>query len=147
MVSDAPDGVSIRVATPEDRVAVGRVLEGALLEIADLDEPLADGEVLVATTGEAVVGAVVGAVVVAREGPVDRSPPADWPDATHVRSIAVRRKRRRTGIGTALLRAALERWSPLVADFEADVEGFYAAMGAECRVMPDGRHWTLVRAE
>lgn len=140
MVSDAPDGVSIRVATPEDRVAVSRVLEGALLEIADLGEPLADGDVLVATTGEA----VVGAVVVAREGPADRSPPADWPAGTHVRSIAVRRKRRRTGIGTALLRAALERWSPLVADFEADVEGFYAAMGAERRATSDGRHWALL---
>ncbi|AGN02346.1 acetyltransferase [Salinarchaeum sp. Harcht-Bsk1] len=135
----------VRVATTADHVAVSRVLDGALLEVDGLRTRLEDGTVLVATL-EGTSDAVVGTLVVAPEGPTNLDPPADWPDAAHLRAIAVRRKRRRSGIGTALLDAARERWSPLVADFDADVEPFYEALGAECQETPDGRRWALLRA-
>lgn len=141
MPGEASDEGSIRVATPADRVPVSRVLDGALLEVAGLPERLADGTVLVASVADA----VVGAVVLAPEGSPERTPPADWPDAVHVRSIAVRRKHRRRGIGTELLRAARARWGPLVADFDGDVAAFYAALDAEYCVDSDGRHWALLR--
>jgi GNAT superfamily N-acetyltransferase len=136
------DDVSIRVAAPADSVAVARILDGALLEVEDLGDRLEADDVLLAEHG----GTAVGALVVDESGSTERTPPQDWPDdATHVRAIAVRRKRRRTGIGSWLLAEALRRWTPLVADFDADVEGFYAALDAECVVAPDGRHWALLR--
>lgn len=139
-----PAEVSIRVATPADRVAVDRVLDGALLEVEALDDRLAEGCVLVATAREA----VVGAIVLAPEGPTEPSDtsavPREWPAATHVRAIAVRRKRRHDGIGTGLVRAASRRWAPLVADFDAEVRPFYEALGATCRQDAEGRHWALL---
>lgn len=153
-VSDAseadclPEHVTVRVATIEDHVAVSRVLDGALLDVDGLQQRLADGSVLVATLDDGTMDrtspSVVGAVVVATEGADDRSAPTDWPACPHVRSIAVRRKHRRRGIGTALLRAATDRWSPLVADFDADARSFYVAFGAECAQAADGRHWALL---
>lgn len=145
MASDGADGARVRTAEPEDHVAVTRVLDGALLDVSGLRDRLADGTVLVALVDGCEEDAIVGAVVIAPEGPAERSPPADWPQAAHVRSIAVRRKRRRRGIGTTLLRAARKRWVPLVADFDAHVGPFYEALGAECRVADDGRHWALLR--
>lgn len=140
MSGEAPDGISIREATPADRVDVARVLDGALLDVDELGSRLSEGRVLAATAGET----VVGAIVLAPEGPTERVPLSGWPEATHVRAIAVRRKRRRNGIGAALIRAALRRWSPIVADFEADVRPFYESLGADCKVGTDGRHWALL---
>lgn len=142
MDDDSNVEASIRVAAPTDRVAVARVLDGALLDVDDLGARLDAGDVLLAVDG----GAAVGALVVDGAGPTDRTPPEDWPDDVgHVRAIAVRRKRRGSGIGSQLIDEARRRWAPLVADFDADVEGFYAALGAECEVAPDGRHWALLR--
>jgi GNAT superfamily N-acetyltransferase len=142
MAGDSTDPVTVRVASPSDRVAVSRVLDGALLEVDDLGDRLEAGEVLLAEDG----GTAVGALVVAEAGPTERSLLADWPaSAVHVRAIAVRRKRRRSGIGTALLERARDRWAPLVADFDADVAGFYADISVETRVDADGRHWALLR--
>lgn len=142
MAADSNGDPSIRVAMPADRVAVSRVLDGALLEVDDLGDRLDDRGVLLAEDGST----AVGALVVDGSGPADRTPPGDWPDgAAHVRAIAVRRKRRRHGVGTALIERARERWAPLVADFDADVAGFYDGLATERRVAPDGRHWALLR--
>lgn len=142
MKGGAPGDVSIQVATPADRVAASRVLDGALLECPDLQERLAGGTVLLARTDRA----VVGAIVLDPAGPVDRTPPDPWPAGTYVEAIAVRRKHRRRGIGTALLRAARRRWAPLIADFEEQVQPFYESMAAECRQAEDGdRQWALLR--
>lgn len=140
MNGEAPAGISIREATPDDRVAVARVLDGALLDVEALGSQVADGHVLAATTGEV----IVGAVVVAPDGPSKRSPPSGWPEAAHLRAVAVRRKRRRDRIGSALVRAARRRWSPVVADFEADVRPFYETLDADCEESADGRHWALL---
>lgn len=140
MNGEAPDGLAIREATADGRVDVARVLDGALLEVETLGTRLADGHVLVATAEET----VVGAIVIAPGGPSDRSPPSGWPEAAHVRAVAVRRKRRRSGIGSALVSAARQRWSPIVADFDAGVRPFYESVGADCETGPDGRHWALL---
>lgn len=159
MDGEPPAAISIRAASPDDRVAVARVLDGALLEVDGLGERLAEGCVLVATADRtadqtadenaddstAVGGTIVGAIVVAPEGPSERLSPAGWPAAAHLRALAVRRKRRRNGIGAGLVHAALEQWSPIVADFESGVRPFYDALGAECQQGPDGRHWALLR--
>lgn len=133
--------VTIRVAAPADWIAVSRVLDGALLEHPDLEERIADGAVLVATVDES----VVGAAVVERSGSTGRSPPEPWPDSAHLEAIAVRRKRRRDGVGAALVQAARERWAPLTADFDERVEPFYESLSAECRAGANGRRWALLR--
>lgn len=144
-----PEGVSIRTATTADHVAVSRILDGALLEHPDLAERLEAGTVLVATIDRTVDGMVVAALVVdahcaGSTESMDRSPPAEWPDAAHVESIAVRRRHRRRGIGAGLVRAARRRWVPLTADFDERVEPFYESLGAECCEASDGRRWALL---
>lgn len=142
MNGGAPDGVSIQIATPADRVAVSRVLDGALLECPDLQGRLADGTVLLARTDRT----VVGAIVLDPAGPEDPTPPDPWPVGSYVEAIAVRRKHRNRGIGTAILRAARRRWAPLIADFDERVQPFYELAAAECRqTKDDDRHWALLR--
>lgn len=140
MVRGAPADVSIDVATPADRVPVSRVLDGALLEVPELQDRLAAGTVLTAKDD----GTVVGALVLDEGGPGRERVPESWPDATHVQAVAARRKRRHSGIGTALLRAAVDRWGPLTADFDQRVRPFYESLDAECRADADGRHWALL---
>ena len=148
MGRDGAGSVAIREATTDEHVAVSRVLDGALLDVEELPARLDGGTVLVAvddrSSGRS-SGTIVGAIVVAPEGPSKRDHPTGWPTAAHVRAIAVRRKRRRSGIGTRLLDAAVERWSPLVADFEPEVAQFYEAAGAESSETVDGRGWALLR--
>lgn len=164
MTAELPGDVSIRVAEPSDRVGVRRVLDAVMLAVADLPDRLAAGEVLVATAEDR----VVGAIALAPEGPAGSeqsvgpedsvdpggaghgsSPdlPPDWSAATHVRSIAVRRRRRDRGVGSALVDAAAARFGPLVADFDADVAPFYRALGAEVRAAGSAdseRYWALI---
>lgn len=113
--ADGPADVVVRRATPDDRVAVLRVVEGALLDV-DADrvrEGIAAGEVLVAVAG---TGTVVGALV---------------RDGEHLLAVAVRRRRRRRGIGRALVERALGTTGRLTAAFGPRVRGFYEALGFE----------------
>jgi len=99
-----------------------RLLDGALLETA-ADAVLAaidDGSVLVAIDADRVVGACV----------LDESTD---PDGTHVEAIAVSRRRRRRGVGTALVRAAAARQGRLVADFDARARPFWRSLGFRVR--------------
>ena len=118
--------VEIRTATPDDRLGVRRVLDAAMLDVrADLPERVGAGDVLVAC-GE--TRRVLGALVVAQSGGTD---------AAHVDAVAVRRARRGQGIGTALVRAASERYDRLTAEFDADVRPFYESLGFEVEPVPD----------
>lgn len=177
VASELPADVSIRVAEPADRVDVRRVLDAAVLDAEDLPDRLAAGTVLLATAGDQVVGAVVlapewpaeldgGDGVADCEEPTTRAgpaspvapgsgPPTSWTTATHVRSIAVLRRRRDRGIGSALLQAAAERHGRLVADFDADVEPFYRTVATAVRAAEEagsveggpaseGRYWALI---
>jgi len=144
--------VTVRAARPDERVAVRRVLDAAVLAVDDdlLDQEL-DGEgVLVAVSDERVIGALVADTTGARSdtanGNDDTATAPDGENATHgkrwgahVDAVAVQRRRRAQGIGTALLTAATERWRPLTADFDADVRPFYETLGFEIVAIGAGR--------
>lgn len=106
----------IREARSGEFLAVVRLLEGALLEIdpEDVREAIDGGDVLVAEEDERVRGALV------LEG-------------SHVESVAVRRRVRGRGIGSALVRAAADREGTLTAEFDPGVRGFYESLGFEIR--------------
>ncbi len=62
------------------------------------------------------------------------------PGGLHVDAIAVRRRRRGQGIGSALVAAASENGDRLTAAFDPDVRPFYEELGFEIRER-DGRLW------
>ncbi|MFB6079526.1 MAG: GNAT family N-acetyltransferase [Haloferacaceae archaeon] len=117
----APDGIAVRRATPDDYVAVLRVIEGALLAVdaGAVRERIVAGEASVAVAGERVVGALVR-------------------DGERIVAVAVRRRRRRRGIGRALIERALASTGRLTATFDPRVRGFYEALGFEVRDAPPG---------
>lgn len=154
MGSDEPP-VAVRAATPDDALGVRRVLDAAVLDVAALDDRLAADEVLVGVDD----GRVCGAIVVAPGGPTDRSGsrrdadstrsalcPERWLDAAHVRAVAVRRRRRGRGIGSALVREAADRFGPLVADFGRELRPFYDPIADEVVATDDGRCWARISA-
>jgi GNAT superfamily N-acetyltransferase len=107
----------IRKATVRDLPDVMNVLDGAVLEAdaAAVRDCIADDAVLVAVVGDD-PERVLGALVL---------------DADHIDAVAVRRRRRDRGIGTALVEAAAERRDRLTAEFDADLEPFYEKLGFE----------------
>jgi GNAT superfamily N-acetyltransferase len=125
--------MEVRPATNGELPAVATVLDAAMLSTGDLRRRVEAGDVLVAVDD----GRVVGALVVA--------PPADTPawardrgtDA-HVLAVAVRRRRRDQGIGSALVGAAADR-GRLTATFDPDVRPFYEALGFAIQEGPDDR--------
>jgi GNAT superfamily N-acetyltransferase len=60
-------------------------------------------------------------------------------DTAHIDAIAVRRRRRDQGVGSALVQAAAERWPRLTAEFDADHRPFYESLGFDVRVVGGGR--------
>lgn len=131
---------SLRRATPDDHLAVVRLFDAAMLE-TDADRlrrqlDATAGFVLLATIEERPVGAVA----------VDTGPAAvpqlvDG-DPARITAIAVRRRRRDSGIGRQLLRAAADRVGPrpLTATFDERVRPFYRACGFEIEPHK-GRCW------
>lgn len=113
--------MTVRLATADDRVAVARILDGALLETDDLGAAIGRDAVLVAERD----GRVVGALVL---------------DGSHVAAVAVARSRRREGVGTELVEAAADRHGELSAEFRIDVEPFWASLGFEIEER-NGRLW------
>lgn len=123
----------VRETVPADLPGVMNVLDGAALEV-DHDrvrasvgrgqtsagphdaERRVDGarETLVAVEDDDGDGAILGALVL---------------DGDRVEAVAVRRRRRDQGIGTALVEAATDRRDRLVAGFDADVRPFYERLG------------------
>jgi len=115
---------TIREARPSDRAAVRNVIDGADLELDSdrLGAALTAGEVLVATGDE--TGQPLGALVL---------------DGDRVVAVAVRRRRRGQGIGTALVEAAAERRDRLLAEFDPPVRPFWASLGFRIATAADGR--------
>jgi GNAT superfamily N-acetyltransferase len=108
--------VHVRDARPDDRGAALNILDAAMLQ-SDQAEA---GTLLVAVDD----GSVVGALVLVDD---------------QVDAIAVRRRRRGQGIGSALVRAAHERHVRLVAVFDPKVRPFYESLGFTIRENGDGR--------
>lgn len=125
--------MDVRVADADDLPAVATVLDAAMLATDDLPARVAAGDVLVAGEEERVLGAVV------------LEPPELMPawarqrgaDA-HVGAIAVRRRRRDQGVGTALVEAATAR-GRLTAAFDADLRPFYEGSGFAVEPSDDDR--------
>lgn len=147
-----PGCVTVRIAQPEDRLAVSRVLDGAMLAVEGLPDRIAAGDVLVAVDD----GTACGALVLSPEGPPasEGDQPLDaqdcpdrWRSYPHLLAIAVRRRRRDQGVGTALVRTATDRLGTLVADFEDGLQPFYESLGAELVPGTEHRWWALIPAE
>lgn len=107
------DDSVIRVAEADDRIPVLRLLEGALLEVdpGHVDTAIGAGNVYVA--GDPVTGALVAEPTV---------------EGAHITALAVHPNNRRSGVGTALVSAATERWGSLTATFDERAYPFYAAL-------------------
>ncbi|WP_232686957.1 GNAT family N-acetyltransferase [Halobacterium zhouii] len=137
---------TVRRATEADHLDALRILDAAMLETdADaIQERIDAGTVLVAVDGERVVGALVAAPRNSeldeepRDGELDEEPHDGELDeephdaGAHVDAIAVRRRRRASGIGSRLVEAAVEHWTPLTAEFDPDVKPFYENLGFDC---------------
>ncbi|MFB6256473.1 MAG: ubiquitin-like small modifier protein 2 [Haloplanus sp.] len=118
----ATDEVSIHPAGVDDHLDVLRILDGAMLE-ADagrVRERIGAGAVLVATVDDRPVGALIR-------------------DGDRVTAVATRRRHRDRGVGSALVRAALEGRGRLVAEFDPDVRPFYESLGFDIEAVGDGR--------
>lgn len=118
---------SIRRAVAEDLPAVMNVLDGSLLDCpaASVRERIGAGTVLVAIEGERVRGALV---LSGTDGP-----------ESEIEAIAVRRRYRGQGIGTALIERTRCR-TTLVAEFDERVRPFYESLGFRIRSIDDGRY-------
>ncbi|EMA26034.1 MULTISPECIES: GNAT family N-acetyltransferase [Haloarcula] len=115
----------VRTANADEIPAVMNVLDGAVLSIAveTVRAGAEDGGTLVAVSGDDETdGRVLGALVL---------------DDTHIEAVAVRRRRRGQGIGTALVEAALDRRDCVTAEFDADVRPFYEALGFDVTPLAD----------
>lgn len=125
--------MDVRSAVGGDLPAVATVLDAAMLETGDLSARVDAGDVLVADEG----GRVLGAVVVV---PPERAPAwaRRWGADAHVRAVAVRRRRRARGIGSALIAAALDR-GRVTAAFRTDLRPFYESAGFTVEPGDDGR--------
>ncbi|MFB6101661.1 MAG: ubiquitin-like small modifier protein 2 [Haloplanus sp.] len=115
------DRVQVRTAAAADHLDVMRVVDGAVLtaDATAVSERIGRGEVLVATVDDRVVGALVRA-------------------GDHVTAVAVRRRWRDRGVGTALVETAADETGRLTATFDPDVRPFYESLGFDIEPV-DGR--------
>lgn len=116
----------VRLGTAEDLQSVLNVLDGAALE-TDYDrirDRLAAGDVFVAVPTQE-PERILGACVL---------------EGGRITAIAVRRRRRDQGIGTALVGQAASERERLVATFDADVIPFYERLGFDVRQLEKGRY-------
>ena len=150
MASEVP----IRRADPDDRLAVARLFDGAMLETDDerLSRQLAaiEGFVLVASVAgvDSVDSQPVGAIAVDAALATDSEHVAGDADPVRITAIAVRRRRRDRGIGRQLLTAAAQQVAPrpLTAVFDERVRPFYRACGFTIEPR-DGRLWGIRQPE
>lgn len=116
----------IREAITDDTLTVRRLLDAAMLEPGDVETRVAAGDVLVGRRRRESVGssspssaAILGVAVLE---PIESQ-------GAHLGAIAVRRRHRNRGLGTALVTAALEREGRLTATFDERVRPFYQRLG------------------
>ena len=115
----------VRTANADEVPAVMNVLDGAVLSIAveAVRAGVENGDTLVAVSGDdPAAERVLGALVL---------------DGTHIEAVAVRRRRRGQGIGTALVEAAADRRDRVTAEFDAAVRPFYGALGFAIEPLDD----------
>jgi GNAT superfamily N-acetyltransferase len=144
--------MNVRPAHEDEHLTVRRILDAAVLRYGDLDrrEVLVavetgseraeggsgrgdDDAAAVETDGDAAEddvgglksGWVLGALVL---------------DGAEIEAVAVRRRRRGQGIGTALVEAAAERRNRLDAEFDAHVCPFYEALGFDVERVEEKRY-------
>lgn len=127
--------MAVRPADREDLPAVATVLDAAVLATDDLQARVAAGDVLVATEEARVLGALVVEPPAAAPAWV-RERGAD----AHVAAVAVRRRRRGQGLGSALVEAAADR-GRLAAAFDPELRGFYERL--DFRVVARGEDGRL----
>ena len=119
--------MQVRDATVGDLPDVMNVLDGAVLDAdaTTVRERIAADSVLVAVSGDG--ERVLGALVL---------------DGIHIDAVAVRRRRRGQGIGTALVETAADRRERLTAEFDADLRPFYEKLGFDIEsAKKPGRLW------
>lgn len=106
--------VRIRTAEADDLAAVRNLVDGAALGLDHdrLESCLARGEVFLAESEPREVA--LGTLVL---------------DGDRVVAVAVRRRRRGQGIGTDLVRTAMEDCERLVAEFDPRVRTFWESVG------------------
>lgn len=142
-LADLPDTLRIRTADADDRLDVVRVLDGAMLQTDDVPDRIRAGDVLVAVTDRQgsdgkPTESVVGAAVLETRG-----------DDRHLDAVAVRRQRRGSGIGSALVVRAVGDVAgggggdgvdavQFTAEFDADLREFYDGLGFEITAVGDG---------
>ncbi|MFC4249531.1 GNAT family N-acetyltransferase [Natribaculum luteum] len=117
----------VREARAEEALDVRRILDAAMLETGDVEGRIAAGDVLVAVTDgdDRLLGTLV---LEPRE------------HGAYVSAIAVRRRRRDRGVGTALVDRALEREGRLTARFDEGVRPFYESLDFSLEAI-DGRRY------
>ncbi|MDR5656215.1 GNAT family N-acetyltransferase [Halodesulfurarchaeum sp. HSR-GB] len=109
----------VEPAQAGELAAVMNVLDGAdlAIEVGLVEQAIGAEQVLLARSrAGTVLGALVGRAC---------------EDSTRIEAIAVRPGRRGQGIGTALIRAAGERWGTLTAEFDPPLAPFYRQAGFE----------------
>lgn len=121
--------VNVRPAVPGDALTVRRILDAAVLRTGDVEARIESDDVLVAVESGGDDERVLGALVLE---PRERG--------AHVVAVAVRRRRRDRGVGTALVEAALEREGRLTARFDERVRPFYDSLGFDVEPIADARY-------
>jgi GNAT superfamily N-acetyltransferase len=110
--------LELRPALAEERSAAMNVLDGAMLRT----DGVAVGGLWVALEE----GRVIGAAML---------------DGDRIDAIAVRRRRRGAGVGSALVGALARSVDRLVVDCGPSVAPFWAQLGFDLETLPDGRRW------
>lgn len=106
--------MTVREATSEELPGVMNVLDGANIAID------------AGTVGRRIEA---GTVLVAGEGhPVGVLVAIPRQTGVHIEALAVRRRRRKQGIGSALVESAADRWGRLTATFDPPVRSFYESL-------------------
>lgn len=111
--------MEVRAATADDLLAVRTVLDSALLQVDRVRRAITEDELLVAVSA---AQTVLGALVL---------------DGVEITAIAVRRRRRDQGIGTALVAAAARRRERLRAEFDGRVAAFWRSVGFDIEPLAD----------
>ncbi len=128
----------VRPATRDDLAAVMGVLDAAMLEV---DAATVERWIDAGDEGAVLVAVEDSRVLAACALDAHEAAHPDARDGTaHVDAIAVRRRRRDQGVGSALVEAAADRWSRLTAEFDADLRPFYESLGFEVEPVGDGRY-------
>jgi GNAT superfamily N-acetyltransferase len=118
--------MQVRAATREDCDDILQILDAAALE-TDRElthESIAAGRTVVAVEEGRLLGT---AVCVSTESDV------------RIEAIAVRKRRKGQGIGTALVERVLEDHDRVVAEFDERVRPFYESLGFEIETTENGR--------